>query len=476
MSVKFVWAGSAAVAMIVGAGFAGFAAFAAPGDPGSPRFGPGAPGAGDPYFPLAGNGGYDVTHYELDIDYQPPGPEPAPLEGTMQSTATLSITPTENLNQFNLDLRDLDVESVVVRGRPAQFTHDGDELVVTPRPMMHAGRPVQVEITYGGTTGRPTDIEGVLYGWVTTRDGAMVASEPEGASTWYPVSDHPTDKATYDFEITVPDGLVAVANGDLVGSQTSAGETTWTWAAREPMASYLATASVGNYELSTSYTPDGLPLIDAIDRDLAPEASAGLAQTAEMIAFFEDEFGPYPFGSYGAIVDDDSIGYALETQTRPIYSLRANEGTVAHELAHQWMGNSVSPQRWQHIWLNEGWATYASWIWAERDGGATAQERFDDVMAIPADDGFWQTVVADPEPTGLFAGAVYDRGAAALYALRLEIGADAFGELSRAWPQRFADSTATTADFQALAEEIAGQRLGAFFDTWVHTAGKPSLG
>src|SRR5690606_10337747 len=167
-------------------------------------------------------------------------------------------------------------------------------------------------------------------------------------------------------------------------------------------------------------------------------------------------------------------GYALETQTRPIYSRRASEGTVAHELAHQWMGNSVSPQRWRHIWLNEGWATYASWVWAEHDGGTTAREQFEDVMASPADDEFWQTIVADPGATGLFAGAVYDRGAATLYALRQEIGDAAFGELSRAWSQRFADSTATTDDFQELAEEISGRDLAAFFDAWVRTPAKPT--
>lgn len=460
-------------AMVVAA--ASSVVVAAPGQPGEPRYGVGAPGAGDEYFPLAGNGGYDVAHYDLDIRYEPPQAAPAPLEGTMSAVATITLTPTDDLRRFNLDLRDLAVESVEVDGKAMRYTHDGGELVVRPRPKLKEGNPVEVVVRYGGTTGRPTDIEGALYGWVTTRDGAMVANEPDGASTWYPVNDHPTDKATYDFEVTVPDGLVAVANGDLVGSDTADGWTTWSWSSREPMASYLSTASVGNYELRVSETPGGLPLIDAIDRDLAPAASEGLAQTAEMIAFFEGEFGPYPFSSYGAIVDDDSVGYALETQTRPIYSRRANEGTVAHELAHQWMGNSVSPHRWQHIWLNEGWATYASWIWAEHDGGATAGERFESVMAIPADDSFWQTVIADPGPTGLFAGAVYDRGAATLYALRTEIGDDVFGELAREWAARYADSTATTDDFEALAEELSGQNLDAFFDAWVWTAGKPTV-
>ncbi|SEE32930.1 M1 family metallopeptidase [Jiangella alba] len=436
---------------------------------------PGESGAGDAYFPFAGNGGYDAVHYDLDLRYQPPAAAPAPLTGRLDAVATVTIVPTRHLTSFNLDLRGMDVESVVVRNRPAEFTREGDELIVTPKTILPRGKAVDVVVTYGGATGRPTDIEGALYGWVTTRDGAMVASEPDGSMTWYPVSDHPTDKATYDVAVTVPEGLVAVGNGDLVGSDTAGGWTTWEWSAREPMASYLVTASVGNYELRQTATPGGLPLIDAIDRDLAPAASAGLAQTAEMIALFETHFGPYPFSSYGAIVDDDSVGYALETQTRPIYSTRANEGTVAHELAHQWMGNSVSPARWQDIWLNEGWATYASWLWGEHDGGAPAADRFAAVMARPESNAFWQTVVADPGPLGLFASAVYDRGAATLYALRQEIGADAFGALSREWPARYRDSVATTDDFQALAEELSGQDLEDFFDVWVWTAGKPAV-
>ncbi|WP_203416841.1 M1 family metallopeptidase [Jiangella ureilytica] len=465
--------GLAAAAAVVLAAGAALPAVAADGE--SSRPAPGASGAGDAYFPFAGNGGYDAVHYDLDLRYQPPAPAPAPLTGQLTAVATVTIVPTRHLTSFDLDLRGLTVESVVVKDRPAEFTRSGDELVITPKTILPRGRAVDVVVTYHGATGRPLDIEGALYGWVTTRDGAMVASEPEGSMTWYPVSDHPTDKATYDVAVTVPEGRVAVGNGDLVGSSTANGWTTWEWSSREPMASYLVTASVGNYELRQWTTPDGLPIIDAIDRDLAPAASAGLAQTAEMIAFFETRFGPYPFSSYGAIVDDDSVGYALETQTRPIYSRSASEGTVAHELAHQWMGNSVSPERWSDIWLNEGWASYAEWLWSEHDGRTTAAENFADVMAIPATSSFWQTVIADPGPLGLFAGAVYDRGAATLYALRQEIGGEAFDALSVEWPTRYKDSVATTDDFQALAEELSGQDLEAFFDAWVWTAGKPAL-
>ncbi len=435
----------------------------------------GAPGAGDPYFPLAGNGGFDVTHYTLDIRYSPPAPVPAPLEGTLDATATIRLTPIANLYRFDLDLRGLTVRSITVGGRPATWTRSGTELVITPRATLRKGHPVTAVIRYGGTTGQPTDIEGALYGWVTTPDGAMVASEPDGADTWFPVSDHPTDKAAYDFRITVPRGLVAVANGDLLGRSTRHGWTTWRWRAREPMASYLATATIGNFDLRTSRTPSGLLVINAVDRDLTPEASAGIAKTGEMIAFYEKIFGRYPFSSAGNIVDDDSVDYALETQTRPLYSGSADEDTVAHEQAHQWTGDWVSPYRWADIWLNEGWATYAQWLWTEHDGGATAQSMFDDIMSIPAGSSFWTRRVDDPQPLGLFSGPVYDRGAATLFALREEIGDRAFLALTHQWTAKYGGRTASTADFERLAAHVAHRSLNAFFDTWLRTPARPTI-
>ncbi|MDF0513034.1 M1 family metallopeptidase [Agromyces sp. H3Y2-19a] len=449
-------------------------ASAAPGEPGAPRYSAGSDGAGDPYFPLAGNGGIDLVHLGLDLDYTPPAPEPAPLEGQLDGVATIDLRATQDLDRFDLDLRGLTATTVTVDGHAARFEQTDNELVITPRPKLKRGHDARVVVEYGGTTTRPTDIEGALYGWVTTRDGAMVVSEPDGAATWFPVSDHPTDKAAYDFEITVPEGLVAVANGSLTGSDTADGRTTWTWHAPDPMAAYLATASVGDYVLDDYTTADGLRIIDAVDPALPASASAALALTPQMIDFFDDRFGPYPFVAYGAIVDDDSVGYALETQTRSFFSRRAGEGTVAHELAHQWMGDHVSPGRWADIWLNEGWATYASWMWAEHQGRATADESFDEVMSIPADDEFWSLVVADPQPLGLFADPVYDRGAATLHALRVEIGDDAFFELATEWVDRYGGGSATTADFTALAEEVSGADLDTLFAAWLFTPQKPT--
>jgi aminopeptidase N len=214
---------------------------------------------------------------------------------------------------------------------------------------------------------------------------------------------------------------------------------------------------------------------DALTPANAARTDASLALQPAMIAFLEETFAPYPFNSFGSIVDDDSIGYALETQTRPIYSRVAGEGTVVHELAHQWFGNAVSPGLWRDIWLNEGWATYVEWLWAEHTGGDPVHASFDAVMAIPADNAFWSVTVADPGPFGLFLPAIYERGAATLHALRAEVGDSAFFAAARRWLARHDDETGTTDDFQAIFEEVSRRNLDAFFDVWVRTPAKPAV-
>ena len=445
-------------------------AFAAPG------YAPGSTSGGDPYFPASGNGGYDVQNYRLTLAYEP-------ATGRLDGTAVLTLQADQDLSSLSLDLRGLTVSTVVVDGRSVPFTQQpavdgrGGELVVPVKAIVHTTH--QVTVTYGGVPGRPVDIGGELYGWVSTPDGALVANEPEGAATWFPVNDVPGDKATYDFVITVPQGKTAIANGDPVGKPTTAnGRTTWRWHEREPMASYLATASIGNYTMTTQLGVHGQPVYDFVDDDITGRArtttQAALAKEPEMLAFLEGVYGPYPFTSFGSIVDDDSVGYALETQTKPVYSGRASESTVLHEMAHQWVGDSVTPAQWRDIWLNEGFATYSEWLWAEHTGRSTLQAQFDDVMAVPADDEFWAVAPADPGAVDLFAGATYDRGAAALYALKGKIGDKAFATLLRRWTTEHWHSTVTTADFTALAEQVSHQQLDAFFTTWLYDTGKPT--
>jgi aminopeptidase N len=496
---RLIIGSTVAMATVAAVGLPGVAT-AAPGDPGAPRYTAGAAGAGDAYFPYAGNGGYDVQHYDLKITYKPPAPAPAPIEGDLEGEATIDLVATQDLDRFNLDLRGMDVQAITIDGKHAteiappaegaevegaaywQIQDDAAriwELTVQPRPKIKTGQQVEVVIRYGGTTTRPEDIEGALYGWVTMRDGAMVVNEPEGAMTWYPVSDHQTDKATYGLAITVPEGKVAVANGlPSRPPETADGWTTWYWDAPDPQASYLTTASVGDFELRQTYfSPSGVPIIDAVDTKLTESqrntTNASLALQSEMVTFFESRFGAYPFNSYGSIVDNDSVGYALETQTRPVYSRQASQGTVAHELAHQWFGNTVSPQRWQDIWLNEGWATYATWLWNDYRGTTSAQQAYNNWYNATRPASYWEFQIGDPGPFGLFASQVYNRGAATLHALRIEVGDDAFFEATRLWVERYHDSTGTSEDFQAVFEEVSGQDLDEFFDIWLWDKVKP---
>jgi hypothetical protein len=209
-------------------------------------------------------------------------------------------------------------------------------------------------------------------------------------------------------------------------------------------------------------------------------AEGSLARQPEIIEFLASMFGPYPFSAAGGIVDDADISFALENQTRPIYSKDfftdpiSGDSVVVHELAHQWFGDDVALEQWQHIWLNEGFATYAEWLWSEREGLGTTQEIFDNIAAIfPADDPFWSVTIGDPGPDLLFDLAVYWRGGMTLHALRLEVGDDAFFEIIRRWARSQAGGNATTDEFIRLAERVSGQQLDALFETWLFTPARP---
>ena len=426
----------------------------------------------DPYFPASGNSGYDALSYSLFLRY-----DPAPR--ALDATAIISLKAATDLSSLSFDLRDLSVTGASVNGRTARVAQADGKLVLTPSRPLTAGRLAVVRIAYSGSTGNPLDNTGVPYGWWSTDDGALVASEPDGAATWYPVNDALTDKARYTFSITVPAGKTAVANGLPVGSPTTRnGWTTSRWVETSPMASYLAMVNIGDYDVTTTHTSSGLPIITAVDRDITGDiratTDAALARQAEIIEYYESLVGPYPFSSAGAVVDDDDIGYALETQSRSLYSVGADESTVAHETAHQWYGDSVTPRQWSDIWLNEGFATYAEWLWTEHAGGSTVAEQAADVASIPADDGFWTVSVTDPGATGLFDAPIYNRGALTLAQLRSRIGDATFQRLLTRWASSYRHRNASTEDFEALAEQLSGQDLDEFFSAYLVAPEKPA--
>ena len=431
----------------------------------------GEPGLGDSYLPGAGNGGYDVREYRLELRY-------APDTDRLDGHAVLTAAALHGLSRFNLDFGPLEVSALTVDGAPATWSRDGDtELVITPATGIARGASFTVDVRYGGLPGG----EGLDNGFKRTADGAVVAGEPQSATDWFPSNDHPRDKATYDFAITVPEGLTAVANGLPAGSTTDAGWTTWRWRVTSPMATYLATFAVGRFRVTTG-TAAGVPFYNAIAQSLPPErADAAIARTGDIAQYLSTVFGPYPFEALGGVVPDAAqLGFALETQTRPVYSSGFfNRGTVedktsviAHELAHQWFGDSVSLRQWRDIWLNEGFATYAQWLWSEHLGLETVGESFDaQYNASRAE--VWSTPPGDPGKDKLFGASVYQRGAMTVHVLRLAVGDEAFFQILKAWTAAHRHADATTQDFVALAERIGHKQLDQLFQAWLYGDVKP---
>ncbi|WP_441349147.1 M1 family metallopeptidase [Streptomyces sp. NTH33] len=433
---------------------------------------PGGAGVRDPYFPRAGNGGYDVSHYGLTLAYDPD-------RRHLTGTAVITARATRDLSAFNLDLEGLEVRGVTVEGRTALFSRAGQELTVRPHDDLVKGETFRTTVRYAGKPRTVTDPDGSEEGWLPTADGALALGEPVGSMAWFPGNDHPSDKAAYDISVTVPKGLQAVSNGELKSGTTRGGRTTFHWHTAEPMASYLATVAIGRFEITRSTTKSGLPVYVAVVPAQAKASRAVLAKIPEVVEWAEDTFGPYPFSSTGAIVGrGKDAAYALETQNRPVFPGAPDLETLVHEIAHQWYGNSVTPRSWRDIWLNEAFATYAEWLWEEDHGGDSAQQTFD--ALYDGDDAESQALWAFPpaRPSSaahIFDPPVYDRGAMVLHRIRRTVGDDTFHDIARGWAATHRHGNASTADFTAYVEKKAPDKdFGEIWKDWLYGDGKPA--
>lgn len=519
-------------------------------------------GMGDPYYPELGSPDYSTTHYDLSLTVD--------MEARhLEAVARIEIEALVDLDAFSLDFSGLNVRDVFVGEETAEFTREEAKLLIFLPETIPTGEMFSTAIHYDGTPDSSAS-------WNFYQQGVMVAGQPRGASGWYPVNDHPLDKATYRFEITVADEYIVAANGVLEETIVTADDQiTYIWEAVSPMASYLVTVAIGDFRIVTARSEGGIPIRDYYARTLPDDIDTVFERTPEMMDFFEELFGPYPFEVYGAVVHDLLAPFALETQTLSVFTRASSiERIVAHELAHQWFGNSVTLASWDHIWLNEGFATYAEVLWEEHtEGEAAARERlramysameaFDDtfearreelaalVADLPLEDNvipverlpdvlesllgkalsadgiaalvesagddaldaagvaalirqapFERAIVSrpqlaplfyaagldslgdslanapvlgDPGVGNLFSPVVYQRGALTLHALRLRVGDDVFFDILRTYASRFENSHATTADFIAVAEEISGEDLGAFFNAWLFERALPTI-
>ncbi|GGU98260.1 metallopeptidase [Streptomyces spectabilis] len=437
---------------------------------------PGAAGRGDPLFPTLGNGGYDVSHYALALDY-------VPETNHLKGTATITARATQGLSSFNLDLAGLTVRAATVDGRKARFSRKDNELIVTPAKAVGDGHTFKTTVTYDGAARMMKGADGGLEGWIETDDGSTALGQPSGSMTWFPSNNHPSDKATYDITVTVPkdedgDPYDVVSNGELIKEEDKGDRVTRHWRAEEPMASYLANVSVGYFEIHKGWTSDDLPVYVAIDPDEAEDAEDVKDLVPEVIDWASENFGPYPFSSVGAIVDHlPGLDYALETQTKPYFEEAPEETLLVHELAHQWFGNSVTPRAWKDMWLNEGLATYAEWLWQEDQDGKPAQKTFEEFYegTHPDSDGIWGFPPADPPSGARVSDApVYGRGAMVVHKVREAVGDDTFYDILQTWTDRYRHRNADTQMFIALCEEKSGKDLSGVFETWLFNGKKPA--
>lgn len=429
---------------------------------------------GDVYYPQLGNAGYDAEHYTLDLAVNV-------AANTLSGTSTLRAHALARLPAFNLDFHGLTIDALSVDGTPAAYTRTGDELTINLPTPMDVGTVFTAAVTYHGEPeivfSPAVDIP---LGWHHTPAGIYVVSEPAGAEGWYPVNDHPCDKATYTFHITVPHPYVVAANGRLVATEDHGATTTYLWEAQDPAASYLVTLGIADLVQRTARGPDGLPIRHFFPRALAAAADRVFADTAEMIAYFSTRFGPYPFETYGALVADADFDYALETQTLALFdrglvtSAGQADAITAHELAHQWFGDSVSLRSWRDIWLAEGFASYGEALWIEHRQGWAALDAYMERLYRTVYQRGWPPP-ANPPATDLFNGGVYLRGALTLHALRLRVGDDVFFRILRTYTARYRHANASTADFIAVATEISGQDLQSLFDSWLYADTLPDL-
>ena len=428
--------------------------------------------AGNDYVPGSANVGYGVDSYELDLRYRV-------ATNRLDGRATITATTTQAITKISLDLSRLQVGKVKLHGaRTVKFAQTPNKLTITPPSTIPAQTTFVLTIDYAGSpVPRPSPWGPV--GWEELTDGVLVAAQPTGAPSWFPCNDDVADKATYDISVAAEQAYTVVCNGRMIEHRVAAGRGHWRYLQEEPTATYLATMQIGRYERAETTFGEVAGVL-AYPHSIRSRVEHDFAPVSDMMKLFERSFGPYPFASYTVVVTADDLEIPLESQALATFGANHADGhggaerLIAHELAHQWFGNSVGLTSWKDIWLNEGFACYSEWLWSESKGGPSAdtlaRQFRRHLVSQPVD-----IVLGDPGPILMFDDRVYKRGALTLHALRKTIGDENFFDLLRAWTSQYHHATATTDDFRALAATFATEPLDSLFDSWLFATAVPKL-
>jgi hypothetical protein len=449
-----------------------------------------AVGLGDAYFPLEGNPGYDTQNYTIDITVDP--------DDILQisGVTTIDALATSELPNFHLDFLGLEISDITVDGVAATFTRDGQELTVSPATPIADGANFAVVVAYAGKPQpyadpalyfmRPPLLASELNtGWIEWADGYIGAvSQPDGGMVWFPSNNHPSDKATYTYRITVDAPKIALATG-ILQEVIAADENTntYVWEMAEPMATQVTGVMIGEFDLVESQSPDGVPIRNYFTPDLDPTIIASYDRTGEMLDFLASLYGEYPYEAYGVVTMPGwPSNSGLETQSLATMGTDpTDEFIMVHELAHQWFGNSLTVGEWGDVWLHEGFARYSEALWMEESQGVDAYndvivEQYEDQINYPLymaqtfgieTVGEGQVIPPVDQPLEWLYWTSYTGGALALHTLRMEVGDEIFFEILPTFYQRYKDVPVTTEDFIATAEEVSGLDLGEWADIWL---------
>ncbi len=412
---------------------------------------------------------FDVSYYRLSLTITP---ATSSLDG---SVLIRGISGQDLPAYLTLDLTNtLTVDSVHVAGLSSSFTQEPSALTIHLAVQFRLGDQIELEVFYHGSP-VPTQFGSFV---MTTHAGSpwiWSLSEPYGARDWWPCKDTPSDKAdSADIVITTDSALSVGSNGILM-SVTAAGNglSTWHWKERYPIATYLISVAISNYVRYTDWfrpTPaDSLQVLNYILPESLTVARQALPHAIDGLRIFSTLFCPYPFmrEKYGHA---QFGGNAMEHQT--MTSLPAfDEGTIIHELAHQWFGDMITCGSWKDLWLNEGFATYCTALYYERMQGPAAYAGFMQYHLTRARTAVGPVVSTDTSDVRtLFSGArVYSKGAVVLHMLRHVLGDTLFFRSLAAYAQdtTLRYSIASTDDFRSVCERITGISLRYFFDEWL---------